>query len=96
MLAADCAPFAYGSFHQDFIKDHALLVACPKLDDFEAHQAKLTEILRQSDLKSLTVVHMEVPYCSGLVHMARQAIAASGKDIPLKETTIGIRGGLLE
>jgi len=95
VLAADCVPFAYGSFHQDFIKDHALLIACPKLDDFEAHQAKLTEILRQSDLRSLTVIHMEVPCCSGLVHMVRQAIAASGKDIPLKETTIGIRGDLL-
>jgi ferredoxin len=95
VLAADCVPFAYGSFHQDFIKDHALLVACPKLDDFEAHQAKLTEILRQADLRSLTVVHMEVPCCSGLVHMARQAIATSGKDIPLKEMTIGIRGDVL-
>lgn len=95
VLAADCVPFAYGSFHQDFIKDHALLVACPKLDDFEAHQTKLTDILRQAGLKSLTVVHMEVPCCSGLVHMARQAIAASGKDIPLKEVTIGIRGDVL-
>ena len=95
VLAADCVPFAYGSFHQDFIRDHALLVACPKLDDFEAHQAKLTEILRQSDLKSLTVVHMEVPCCSGLVHMARQAIEASGKEIPLKDLTIGIKGAVL-
>jgi hypothetical protein len=67
-------------------------VACPKLDDFQAHLSKLTDILRRSDVKSLTVVHMEVPCCSGLVYMAQQAIRLSGKDIPLKEVTIGIKG----
>ena len=92
VLAADCVPFAYANFHQEFLSDHALVVACPKLDDFEAHLSKLTEILRQSEPKSITVVHMEVPCCSGLVYMARQAILTSGKDIPLKEVTIGIRG----
>ena len=92
VLAADCVPFAYAGFHQDFLKDRALVVACPKLDDFQAHQSKLTEILYHSGIKSLTVVHMEVPCCSGLVHMAKQAILASGQDIPLKEITIGIKG----
>lgn len=92
VLAADCVPFAYASFHQEFLTDHALVVACPKLDNFEAHLNKLTEILHHSEPKSITVVHMEVPCCSGLVYMARQAIIASGKDIPLKEITIGIRG----
>lgn len=95
LLAADCVPFAYAGFHQDFLQNHSLLVACPKLDDFEAHLNKLTEILRQSPVKSLTVVHMEVPCCSGLVHMARQAIHLSGKDIPFREATIGVRGDLL-
>ena len=95
MLIADCVPFAYADFHQDFLKDHAVLVACPKLDDFSAHQAKLTEILRQSQLKSITVVHMEVPCCSGLVHMAKQAINASGKNIPFKDITISVRGDCL-
>lgn len=95
VLAAHCVPFAYAGFHQDFLKDHSLLIACPKLDDFQAHQKKLTDILSQSDVKSLTVVHMEVPCCSGLVHMARQAIQASGKDIPLKEITIGVRGEIV-
>jgi ferredoxin len=94
LLAADCVPFAYPSFHQQFLKDHALVIACPKLDDFEAHLSKLTEILRQSESKSLTVVHMEVPCCFGLVHMAKQAILASGKDIPFEEVTIGVRGDL--
>jgi len=94
VLAADCVPFAYASFHHDFLRGHAVLVACPKLDDFQAHQTKLSDILRNSEVNSLTVVHMEVPCCSGLAHMARRAIHSSGKDIPLKEITIGIRGDL--
>ena len=92
VLAADCVPFAYPGFHQEFLKDHALVIACPKLDNFEAHLRKLTEILRHSEPSSLTVVHMEVPCCFGLVHMAQQAILASGKNIPFKEITIGVKG----
>ncbi len=95
LLAAHCTAFAYAGFHEKLLTGHALLVACPKLDDYEAHLAKLTAILRQSNLKSITVVHMEVPCCSGLVHMAEQAIKASGKDIPLSEITIGVRGEIL-
>lgn len=94
LLAADCVPFAYAGFHQDFLKGRALLVACPKLDDFGAHRGKLTEILRRSDVKSITVAHMEVPCCSGLVHMVKQAIRLSGKNIPLKEVTIGMKGDI--
>jgi len=94
VLAADCVPFAYAGFHQDFIKDHAVLVACPKLDDFQAHLKKLTDILSHSSVKSLTVVHMEVPCCAGLTFMVKQAIQSAGKDIPLKEVTIGIKGDL--
>jgi len=92
VLAADCVPFAYADFHRDFLKDHALLVACPKLDDFEAHLARLIEILRGSRVKSITVVRMEVPCCSGLTHMAEEAIRLSGRKIPLGEVVIGIRG----
>lgn len=92
LLAADCAAFTYPAFHRDFLKGHSLLIACPKLDDLQAHIQKLTEILRQSDVKSLTVLHLEVPCCFGLVHMAKQAIENSGKDIPLREVTIGIKG----
>ena len=94
VLAADCVPFAYAGFHQDFIKDHAVLVACPKLDDFHAHMKKLTDILSQSSVKSLTVVHMEVPCCNGLTFMVKQAMQLAGKDIPLKDVTVGIRGDL--
>ncbi len=95
VLAADCVPFAYAGFHRDFLKDHSLLVACPKLDDFQAHLKKLTDILSHSQMKGLTVVHMEVPCCSGLVHMAKQAIQLNGKDIPFKEVTISIKGDLM-
>jgi len=94
VLAADCVPFAYAGFHQDFLRNHSLLVACPKLDNFQAHLVKLTSILSQSDVKSLTVVHMEVPCCSGLTHMAKQALKLSGKDIPFREVTIGIKGDI--
>jgi ferredoxin len=92
LLAADCTAFAYGGFHAGFLKDHALLVACPKLDNYEAHLAKLTDILRQSDVRSLTVLRMEVPCCAGLTRMAMQAILSSDKDIPFKESIIGTRG----
>ena len=95
LLVADCVPFAYAGFHQDFMKDHTVLVACPKLDDFQAHLKKLTDILCQSSVKTLTVVHMEVPCCSGLVHMVKQAMQSAAKDIPLKEITVGIRGDLI-
>jgi len=95
LLAADCVPFAYADFHREFLKDRALLVACPKLDDFGAHLSKLVAILHQATPRSLTVVHMEVPCCSGLVHMAQKAIAASGLDIPLYDVTIGTMGDIL-
>ncbi len=94
ILAADCVPFAYAGFHQDFLRNHSLLVACPKLDDFQAHLKKLTDILSHSSVKSLTVVHMEVPCCSGLTFMVKQAMQLAGKDIPFKEVTIGTNGKL--
>lgn len=93
VLAAHCVPFAYAGFHQDFLGENkALLTACPKLDDFQAHQEKLNSILKQSGIKSLAVLHMEVPCCSGLVHMARQAILAGGSVVPFRDITISIQG----
>ncbi|MFH0769220.1 MAG: 4Fe-4S binding protein [Chloroflexota bacterium] len=94
VLVADCVPFAYAGFHHDFLRQHSVLVACPKLDDFQAHLKKLTDILSQSTIKSLSVIHMEVPCCWGLVQMAKEAVKSSGKDIPIKEVTIGIKGDL--
>jgi hypothetical protein len=94
VLIADCVPFAYPSLHQDFLKEHAVLVACPKLDDAQAHLEKLTEILKEGKINSLGVVHMEVPCCSGLTYIARQALKKSGQNIPFKETIISIKGDI--
>ncbi len=92
LIAADCAPFAYAEFHRDFIKGKVLVNACPKLDDTSHYVAKLAEIVRHNDIKSVTVTIMEVPCCRGLAMMARQAIADSGKDVPLEVAVIGIDG----
>jgi Fe-S-cluster-containing hydrogenase component 2 len=92
VLSADCTAFAYADFHRDFLKNRALLVACPKLDDFDAHLAKLTEIIAKSGLKSLTVVRMEVPCCSGLTFMAKKAITAENSPIPFREIVVGVNG----
>ncbi len=72
-----------------------MLVGCPKLDDVEAYRKKLAEVFRQNDIKSIQVVHMEVPCCFGLVHVLRQALRDAGKQIPVTETTISIRGEVL-
>jgi Fe-S-cluster-containing hydrogenase component 2 len=93
ILAADCVAFAQPDFQQQFLKENtALLVACPKLDDFEAHQQKLNQILKQAGIKSITVVHMEVPCCSGLVYMAKQAMLATGNIVPFADITISVKG----
>lgn len=92
LLAADCAPFSYEDFHRDFLNGKTLLIGCPKLDDGQAYLEKMTAILGQNTIRSLTVIRMEVPCCSGLVTIARQALAASGKDIPLETVSIGIKG----
>jgi ferredoxin len=95
LVAADCVPFALANFHEDLLKGKVLLVGCPKLDDAEFYREKLTEILRVNDVKTITVAHMEVPCCSGLVTILRDSIRNSGKDVPLDEVTITIRGETL-
>lgn len=92
LLAADCAPFAYADFHRELLDGKVLLIGCPKLDDAAEYQEKLAAILAENAVRSLTVVHMEVPCCSGLVALARQAVANSGADIDLQTVCIGIRG----
>lgn len=92
LIAADCVPFAYADFHRDFLEGKVVVIGCPKLDDNSFYQEKLTELFRQSTLRSITVLRMEVPCCGGIVSAARQALSASGKDIPFKEATISIRG----
>jgi ferredoxin len=92
LIAADCVPFAYASFHQDLLKDKILFVGCPKLDDTEIYQEKINQILKNNQIKSITYAHMEVPCCFGLVSIIKQAILKSGKDIPFKEVVISIKG----
>jgi hypothetical protein len=94
LIAADCVPFAYPDFHRDFLKGKAVVVGCPKLDDIQFYKEKLTEIFKTNSIKSVTVPYMEVPCCFGLVKVTEDAIAASGKNIPLKKVKIGIRGDI--
>lgn len=92
VLVADCVPFAYPNFHADFLKGNAVAVGCPKLDDVGAYVEKVTQIIRHADVRSLKVVHMEVPCCSGLVFIAQQALENSGKELPFESVMIGIGG----
>jgi Pyruvate/2-oxoacid:ferredoxin oxidoreductase delta subunit len=92
LIAADCVPFAYPDFHQDFLKGKAVVVGCPKLDDIQYYREKLTEIFKANSIKSVTVPFMEVPCCLGLVKVTEDAIDNSGKKIPLKKVKISIRG----
>jgi Pyruvate/2-oxoacid:ferredoxin oxidoreductase delta subunit len=92
LVVADCVPFSYPNFHQDFLKGKAVVVGCPKLDDIQYYKEKLTEIFKTNSIKSITVPYMEVPCCFGLIKATEDAIAASGKKIPLKKVKIGIRG----
>lgn len=92
MVVADCVPFAYSNFHQDFLKEKSIVVGCPKLDDVKFYEEKLAEIFRQSKIKSVTVVNMEVPCCYGLHYIVKKAVERSGKNIPIEQMIIGIKG----
>jgi len=93
LIAADCTAYAYGDFHRDFIRGKILLMGCPKLDMVD-YSEKLTEIFQNNDIRSITLTRMEVPCCGGMEYAVKQAIAGSGKEIPLKVVTIGIDGAL--
>jgi Fe-S-cluster-containing hydrogenase component 2 len=92
VVVADCVPFAYADVHRDFIRGRVVVIGCPKLDDGHAYLAKLTEIFRHNTLSGLTVVHMEVPCCRGLITLVRQALAQSGAEVALQTVMIGIDG----
>ena len=94
LIAADCVPFTYAGFHQYLLKGKILLVGCPKFDDLNIYQEKLTQILEYNIVKSITYAHMEVPCCFGLVDIIKEAIARSTKQIPFHDLTIGIDGEL--
>ncbi len=94
LIAADCTAFAYGNFHNDFIKDKITLIGCPKLDSVD-YSEKLTAILTVNDIRSLTVVRMEVPCCGGIQMAVQKALDASGKRIPLNVTVISTDGKII-
>ncbi len=94
-IIADCVPFSYANLHRDFIRDRAIAVGCPKFDDAEFYIEKIAQIIGNSHPKSVEVVHMEVPCCSGLVRIVEEAIRRSGEDVPLKTAKISIKGELM-
>ena len=95
LIAADCTAYAYAAFHRDFIKNHITLVGCPKLDEGD-YTEKLTAIISQNNIKSLTIVRMEVPCCGGLERAATDALKASGKFLPWRIIVISRDGEILE
>ncbi|GMO18574.1 MAG: 4Fe-4S binding protein [Termitinemataceae bacterium] len=95
-LTADCAAYAFGDFHQIFLKNHALAIACPKLDgEREEYIKKISEIIELSSVNSLSVIIMEVPCCEGLMFIAKQALANVSRKIPLKKIVIGVEGNII-
>ena len=95
LIAADCTAYAYAAFHQEFMRGKVTIVGCPKLDPID-YSEKLTEILRENDIKSVTIVRMEVPCCGGLEMAAKKALQASGKFIPWQVVTISLDGKILD
>lgn len=94
VVAADCAAYAYGDFHNKFMKGKTTIIGCPKLDGVD-YTEKLTEILRQNDITNLTIVRMEVPCCGGLEHAAKTALQKSGKFLPWQVVTLSVNGQIL-
>lgn len=94
LVAADCVPFAYARFHDDLLAGRALVVGCPKLDDLDAYVEKLGQMCAANDLRSITVVRMEVPCCGGISMAARRALAASGSSTPLRDVIVSVDGTL--
>ncbi len=95
LIAADCAAYAHGDFHRRFMKDRVTLIGCPKLDDPD-YADKLTDILRLNDVRSITLVRMDVPCCGGLTHALTTAMRRSGKLIPWQVVTINARGDIVD
>ena len=96
LIAADCTAYAYAAMHQDFIKDHITLIGCPKLDDINEYLEKVTEIFKENEIQSITVLRMEVPCCAGIVNMTSRAYEEAGVQIPYRQVTIGIEGNIIQ
>lgn len=95
LVAADCTAYAYADFHKDFIKDHVTVIGCPKLDDNKYYEEKLAEILKSNNIKSITVVRMEVPCCGGIVSAVKNAMLKAQTIVPYKEVTISTDGSII-
>ncbi len=95
LIAADCTAYAYGNFHEDFIKNRITIVGCPKLDDVD-YSEKLEKIIGGNNIKSVTVVRMEVPCCGGIENAVKKALQASGKFIPWQVVTVSADGNIVE
>ena len=95
LIAADCTVYAYGNFHNEFINNHITLIGCPKLDEVD-YSEKLTDIITNNNIKSVTIVRMEVPCCGGLENAAKRALQSSGKFIPWRVVTISTDGKILD
>ena len=95
LIAADCTAYAYANMHDEFMRGRVTLIGCPKLDGVD-YTAKLTEIVRQNDIKSVTVIRMEVPCCGGLEEAAKNAVRDSGKFIPWRVVTVSIDGNIID
>ena len=95
LIAADCTAYAYGNFHNEFIRNHITLIGCPKLDEGD-YAEKLTQIIANNNIKSIKIVRMEVPCCSGIENAAKRALQASGKFIPWQVITISTNGKILD
>jgi len=92
LIAADCVPFAYAPFHDQLLKGKVLLIGCPKFDNPQAYLDKLTQIIEENDIKSITVAHMEVPCCFGLVRLVQEAIKRSNRTVPFASVNITVKG----
>ncbi len=95
LIAADCTAFAYGNFHNDFIRNHITLIGCPKLDEGD-YAEKLTQIITNNNIKSVKIVRMEVPCCGGIENATKRALVESGKFIPWQVITISTDGKIVE
>ena len=95
LIAADCTAYAYGSFHNDFMRNHVTIIGCPKLDEGD-YTEKLTRIIANNAIKSVKILRMEVPCCGGLENAAKRALQASGKFIPWQVVTISTDGRILD
>ena len=94
LIAADCTAYAYGNFHQEFIRNHVTLIGCPKLDEVD-YAEKLTQIIAKNNIKSVTVTRMQVPCCGGLEYAVKESLRASGKQIPSQVITVSTDGKIL-